>query len=307
MDTPPPEFAQLLAQAVITGSLAVVALGVTAWRGKLSPSVLTSAPDRGVTLQFPDLLGIASLMLLGMVMGSSLFLMIPSEDPIIKAMLIIPVSLLTYAMALAFLFYRLTHQPGEVEGLTEVAETVAADADAPRSRPRWAIGAFGLGAVHGSHLKTAAFATLLALPVVFAANTLMSLFTHLLGGEPPTSGHELLTWFQDTDHKAVLLVLLAISVVVIAPIMEEIIYRGVVQTWLFRLLGKETRWLVLVIASAMFASVHLASVPLEVLPALFLLGVILGWVYETTRSLWPGIMIHALFNAINLTLALLIS
>jgi hypothetical protein len=52
-------------------------------------------------------------------------------------------------------------------------------------------------------------------------------------------------------------------------------------------------------AAAIFAAVHLSVTKYawSWLPALFLLGVALGYAYERTGKLWADITIHSLFNA----------
>ena len=53
-------------------------------------------------------------------------------------------------------------------------------------------------------------------------------------------------------------------------------------------------------AAAVFALVHAEVVSWHALPGLFVLGVVLGWVFERTGSLLPCVLIHAGFNALNL-------
>ncbi len=77
---------------------------------------------------------------------------------------------------------------------------------------------------------------------------------------------------------------------IIAPIVEEILFRGLLYQWL----RARTNVLIAVIASAViFAVVHI--IPL-LFPALFVVGLILALVYEWTRSLWVTITIHFLQN-----------
>jgi membrane protease YdiL (CAAX protease family) len=64
---------------------------------------------------------------------------------------------------------------------------------------------------------------------------------------------------------------------------------------------------VILSASALFAVVHLGAAPAYALPALFTIGVILGWWYEKTGSLWPCIAAHAAFNALSLLATLAMS
>jgi membrane protease YdiL (CAAX protease family) len=83
-------------------------------------------------------------------------------------------------------------------------------------------------------------------------------------------------------------VLLAI---VIAPLVEEIVFRGVLLSALAQ------RWGTAVgvgVSSAVFALVHV--LPFAI-PPIFVLSLVLGWVFVRTRSLWPCVAAHALFNA----------
>lgn len=78
---------------------------------------------------------------------------------------------------------------------------------------------------------------------------------------------------------------------VVAPLTEELAFRGFAQTALGRVLGpRET----VAVQGALFAVVH-------ILPFMFLshfvLGVMFGELRRTTRSLWPGVVLHASWNA----------
>jgi membrane protease YdiL (CAAX protease family) len=84
------------------------------------------------------------------------------------------------------------------------------------------------------------------------------------------------------------------AAVVMAPIGEEIFFRGMMQSMLRRYLGRP--WLGVIIASVLFAGVHF-PVP-ESLPALLALAIALGYSYERTGRLYAPIMIHMLFNAV---------
>jgi uncharacterized protein len=86
-------------------------------------------------------------------------------------------------------------------------------------------------------------------------------------------------------------VLLALPVVCIAaPIVEETIFRGVLYRWLRGVLPLGTA---MVVSAAVFALAH--AVVLLFLPLLGL-GILLAWIYERAQSLWPGVLVHGLFN-----------
>jgi membrane protease YdiL (CAAX protease family) len=56
--------------------------------------------------------------------------------------------------------------------------------------------------------------------------------------------------------------------------------------------SKASRWIAVIITSAVFALVH----PLWTAPLIFLLALCLGYAYERTGSLWVPITMHAMFN-----------
>ena len=90
-----------------------------------------------------------------------------------------------------------------------------------------------------------------------------------------------------------------ISAVVLAPLSEELFFRGFVQSSLRQATGSP--WLGIIVAAAFFAAVHAEW---NAKPALFFLGIVMGYNYERTGRLWPAIVIHALFNATFLLLTL---
>jgi membrane protease YdiL (CAAX protease family) len=96
--------------------------------------------------------------------------------------------------------------------------------------------------------------------------------------------------FPHTTAGVVLFVVLA---VVMAPVFEEIFFRG----FLFRGFAGAWGWGVgAVVSAAIFGLAHLQ---LDVFVPLFTLGLLLAWVYKRTGSLWTNISLHALFNALS--------
>ena len=71
--------------------------------------------------------------------------------------------------------------------------------------------------------------------------------------------------------------------------------------------GETKRWGVVLVASFVFALIHANTATWEnwqALPGLFVLGLVLGWLYERSGSLWPGIFLHMGFNSLNIAMAL---
>jgi len=122
-----------------------------------------------------------------------------------------------------------------------------------------------------------------------------------------------LLWLIDTDElgeparelteKAVDpagVVLLFLIVVVIAPVIEELFFRGLL------LRSLERRWrsgVALVVSAAVFAAGHFQ--PLQ-FPALFAFGLLAGFLAQRTGRLGPAIWAHIGFNATT-TVALLLT
>jgi membrane protease YdiL (CAAX protease family) len=90
------------------------------------------------------------------------------------------------------------------------------------------------------------------------------------------------------------LVLLALVVVVGAPLVEEIVYRGLLQRSLASRVGGPSSVL---LTSALFALIHLRWVEF---PGLLLAGLLFGLALQFTDRLGPAIIAHAAFNLTGL-------
>ena len=95
-------------------------------------------------------------------------------------------------------------------------------------------------------------------------------------------------------HSAWVLALAAIVAVVVAPISEELLFRGFLQPALGRWTG---RWLAIILSAAFFAVAHM---DLYAMPMLLALGIALGYVYDRTRSLAAPVALHMAFNGMTL-------
>jgi membrane protease YdiL (CAAX protease family) len=123
------------------------------------------------------------------------------------------------------------------------------------------------------------------------------------------------------------------AAVIAAPLVEEFLFRGILQGWLERVSaevqareddekllgmqeGTEERlpivaspesWRLsgvpIFCSSAIFALVHLPQ--WAAIGPLFIFGVGLGYLYRQTHSIWPGIVMHFLLNSLTMTVLLL--
>lgn len=84
-----------------------------------------------------------------------------------------------------------------------------------------------------------------------------------------------------------------IFVGIIAPFVEELVFRGAI---LRVLLGKfRSAWLAIFISAALFSISH--GNPAQ-MPHAFLLGLLIGWLYKRTGSIVPGVVLHWTNNTI---------
>jgi membrane protease YdiL (CAAX protease family) len=84
-----------------------------------------------------------------------------------------------------------------------------------------------------------------------------------------------------------------IAIVIAAPILEEMLCRGIILNGLLKNYSPRKA---ILISALFFALMHMN--PWQSVPAFFG-GLFLGWVYCKTRSVIPGMIIHATNNAIS--------
>lgn len=130
-----------------------------------------------------------------------------------------------------------------------------------------------------------------ALPVIYFFHALNH---HFLNEPTPQPLMQFLLTHPSWNDR----LLLAFTAVVVAPVSEELIFRGYIYGVIRHYSG---RWWALGISAALFAAIH-AHIPS--MGGLMVLAVTLTLVYEFTGSLWGAIFMHALFNSINILLAL---
>ena len=180
---------------------------------------------------------------------------------------------------------------------------------------------FGLNArsIHKDFF--AAFVNLLSVwPLMMAAMTLTIFSGKLIyGPEYEIPQHQQLELIKAYPQLQ-LRILTFVVAVVIAPVLEEMLFRGLIQTVIRSFLesrnsiphqnsldsarfsaGRNRAWLSILISSGLFAVVH---GNITHWPALFVLGVCLGYAYEKSGSLFRPIFIHAFFNAVTIIFVL---
>ena len=104
---------------------------------------------------------------------------------------------------------------------------------------------------------------------------------------PDLAGEELLDFIR---HRWGYLV-----VCILAPLAEEVIFRGAVLRTMLEHWEGSKRWTAIIISALLFGLAHMN--PAQI-PHAFLMGVLLGWLYERSRSLIPCVVLHCANNTI---------
>lgn len=91
-----------------------------------------------------------------------------------------------------------------------------------------------------------------------------------------------------------------VAVGILAPLAEEIVFRGAILRTLLDMMSKKNHWVAIMISADIFGVVH--GNMAQFVNAL-LMGLILGWMYYRTKSLVPGILLHWVNNTVAFILA----
>jgi uncharacterized protein len=152
-------------------------------------------------------------------------------------------------------------------------------------RPSWLMVALGLG---------------VGVVGTIGAYALNATLVTLVGAEDPVE-QELLNEVLAGGSGTVLALFVA---VIMAPLVEETLFRGVLFQSLRRRLGL---WPGALLSSLVFTVIHVEIVFSQpvALAGLFSLGVFLAWAFHRTGSLLVPILGHAVFNGVSVLLAVL--
>lgn len=114
----------------------------------------------------------------------------------------------------------------------------------------------------------------------------------------PSSASDLPTLF---GANATGFILAVAMVVVVGPVVEEAVFRAALLEGLAAKIGA---WPAIVVQALLFAAFHRS---LWLLFPTLVLGIVLGWLAHARESLWPPILLHALYNAITVAAAFLVA
>lgn len=145
---------------------------------------------------------------------------------------------------------------------------------------------------------------LISYPIVLVVSQLLGIFVlvFLSGSRGEQVAVLLLKMSQSSPS---LFAMMILTIILIVPFIEELLFRGFLQTWLTSKLGMNAA---IVLTSLIFALFHYSSSQgvynVEILGSLFILSCFLGYNTLKRQSLWASFGLHACFNFTSVVMIL---
>lgn len=139
----------------------------------------------------------------------------------------------------------------------------------------------------------------LAYPLIITLSQIIGLISYIFG-PPPHIDQVAVKQLKNIFDHPLLFTCTALVIICLVPIAEEILFRGFLQRWLVKNLG---RLMGIILTAALFAVFHFSLTQkwenIELILSLFILACLLGFIYERQGVLWAPIGLHVTFNAIS--------
>ncbi len=132
---------------------------------------------------------------------------------------------------------------------------------------------------------------IVAMPLTWIAMVVAEYFMQQMNIKHPDE-HALLK-AMEAEPSWIIQMMGILAAAVLAPVFEEILFRGFLQTSIKHLTGQA--WIGIAITSLLFAIIHEYWTWLPI----FVLSILFGLIFEYSRSIWASILTHALFNSYN--------
>jgi membrane protease YdiL (CAAX protease family) len=195
----------------------------------------------------------------------------------------------------AVLTLDLSQRPGAVAALAGTATGNLGALALALILYRWrGAGAAAAGLVPMDVRRIVFYAVVTAVPLLLLSLVHEVAFFRITGREPRSNVEPMLQSLFADGASPGLVLGLVLTVVVIAPVVEETIYRGVVYRAFRDRAGVP---LSILLSGLLFSIAHLEP---DHLLALWLIGGTLAWLTERTGSIIPSIAAHGLFNSLSL-------
>ena len=153
---------------------------------------------------------------------------------------------------------------------------------------------------YSQDFRFAMIAWLVSFPLVIFINQLADYLLHTLFQVPILPDQLAVRFLKMTFQTPLYLFLTVITIVIAAPLIEETMFRGFLQSFIRQHLGPKSA---ICITSFCFSFFHYSPeqglANISIIISLFILSCFLGFTYERRGSLAAPIALHGFFNAIN--------
>ena len=141
---------------------------------------------------------------------------------------------------------------------------------------------------------------LVVFPIVTFFSSIFSIFIYTVFKVQKVPDQVAIYFLKATMKNPLYFILAMITIVILAPILEEFFFRGILQNFFKKFLK---RWLAIIFTSLVFAIIHFSYsqrlANITIVGSIFIFSLFLGFLYEKQKSLISPIFLHATFNAIN--------
>ncbi len=250
-------------------------------RPRLRRSVETARPWRLTDVIIVALTLLAAGAISSLVIGNRLTNLLPEVGVVWVRIVLLVVFYLIELGVLALLAYRRRMPFVAAYRLRRLTDDELAVLDRSEKRRRpWSARPFSVGGVVAAVIVTSLILRAAALGWTLLATTTLNW---------PTPRSESMPYlFGSTMSGAVAAVLI---VALLGPFIEELAFRVIVQEWFA---SRIPIVLATVVTSVIFAASHIS---LWASPLYLLLGFATSWLAYKSRTIWPAVILHALYNA----------
>jgi len=145
------------------------------------------------------------------------------------------------------------------------------------------------------------YAWCLSFPLVLFVSQLLESFVLIVFNQAKLPDQIAVYFVKMTFHDPLYFFLAILTIVFIAPLIEETLFRGLLQSYIRKYRGPREA---IFITALCFSFFHfspeqgLGNIP--IIGSLFILALFLGFIYEKQGSLLASVSLHSLFNAISI-------
>lgn len=149
-------------------------------------------------------------------------------------------------------------------------------------------------------VKFAFFAWVMAFPLVLSLSQFFEMLVFKIFQVTQVPDQLAVKFLKSTFENPVYFILAVISIVILAPLIEETLFRGFLQSFIRQHLGPKQA---ILITSACFSLFHYSAGQglgnISIILSLFILALFLGFVYEKKGCILASMVLHSLFNTVS--------